>query len=209
MSKSLGNIVDPLDAARRFGPDPLRLYLVKEIPFGGDGDFSWERFDERYTADLADGLGNLASRSLAMIEKYRGGTVPEGPQTGLDQAGTTAVAEYAKAMDALDLKGGAEAAWTLVTAANQYIVQSAPWSLAKAGKDAELDAVLGALARCLVRLAVLTGPYLPGKAQELWEHLGQDALVTGGWRQVAEPKVAGAKVRKPEGLFPKPPPPNP
>lgn len=209
LSKSAGVRLDLRDAIARHGPDALRYFLLREVGFAADGNFTWERFDERYTADLADGLGNLASRSLAMIEKYRGGTVPEGPQTGLDQAGTTAVAEYAKAMDALDLKGGAEAAWTLVTAANQYIVQSAPWSLAKAGKDAELDAVLGALARCLVRLAVLTGPYLPGKAQELWEHLGQDALVTGGWRQVAEPKVAGAKVRKPEGLFPKPPPPNP
>ena len=73
MSKSLGNIVDPLDAADRFGPDPLRLYLAKEIPYGGDGDFTWERFEEKYNADLANNLGNLVNRVASMTERYQQG----------------------------------------------------------------------------------------------------------------------------------------
>lgn len=208
-SKSAGVRLDLNEAIARHGPDALRYFLLREVGFAADGNFTWERFDERYVSDLADGLGNLASRSLAMIEKYRGGVVPDGAQTSLDKAGSEALARYAEAMDAFDLKGGAEAAWTLVTAANQYIVQTAPWGLAKLEKTAELDAALASLARCLVRLAVMAGPFLPGKAQELWEHLGQDASVTGGWRQAEGPNPATAKVRKPEGLFPKPPPPNP
>ncbi len=74
MSKSIGNIVDPLDAAKRFGPDPLRLYLTKEVPYGGDGDFTWERFEEKYNADLANNLGNLVNRVASMTERYRQGT---------------------------------------------------------------------------------------------------------------------------------------
>ena len=73
MSKSLGNIVDPLDAAKRFGPDPLRLYLAKEVPYGADGDFTWERFEEKYNADLANNLGNLVNRVASMTERYRQG----------------------------------------------------------------------------------------------------------------------------------------
>ena len=98
-------------------------------------NFSWERFDERYISDLADGLGNLATRSLAMIEKYRGGIVPAGASTSLDGVGAEQVRTYRAAMDSLDLRGGADAAWSLVTAANQFIVQTAPWTLAKQGKD--------------------------------------------------------------------------
>ena len=73
MSKTMGNIVDPLDAANRFGPDPLRLYLAKEIPYGGDGDFTWERFEEKYNADLANNLGNLVNRVASMTERYQQG----------------------------------------------------------------------------------------------------------------------------------------
>jgi methionyl-tRNA synthetase len=106
-------------------------------------------------------------------------------------------------MDDLDLKGGVEAAWELVTVANQYIVQTAPWSLAKHGKDAELDASLAALARCLTRLTILSFPFMPGKAADLWAALGQDAPLGGAWRQVQEPQVAGLRITKPAALFPK------
>jgi methionyl-tRNA synthetase len=208
-SKSAGVKLELQDAISRHGPDALRFFLLREVGFAHDGNFSWERFDERYISDLADGLGNLVSRSLAMIEKYRGGIVPDGEPTTLDAAGDETVRAYAVQMDALDLRGGVDLAWGLVTSANQYIVQTAPWALAKEGKAAELDQALAALARCLTRLAVLIHPFMPGKADILWQHLGQDAPFLGAWRLAEAPGGPGRAVRKPEGLFPKPPPPSP
>jgi methionyl-tRNA synthetase len=206
MSKSAGTAVSLGEAIDRHGPDALRYFLLREVGFEADGNFTWERFDERYTSDLADGLGNLASRSLAMLAKYRAGVVPDVPaDTPLDQAGRKAVAAYAAAMDALDLRGGAEAAWTLVGTANLYIQQIAPWALAKAGKEAELDAVLAALARALYRLAVMAAPFTPGKAQLLWQSLGLRAeALGGGWSGLEQPPVTGLSTTKPEVLFPKP-----
>ncbi|HEU5154220.1 MAG TPA: methionine--tRNA ligase [Gemmatimonadales bacterium] len=204
-SKSAGVKLELSEAIAHHGPDALRYFLIREVGFSGDGEFSWERFDARYNSDLADGLGNLASRSLAMIEKYRSGVVPEAADTPLDAAGVATLAAYRKAMDATDLKGGAEAAWGLVGEANQFIVQKAPWTLAKEGKESELDATLAALARCLVRLAVLTSPFLPGKAEELWSHLGLEGRAETTRLQALDcPQVGGLKVRKPAGLFPKP-----
>src|SRR3989475_9906301 len=108
MSKSLGTIVDPIEAAGRYGADPLRLYLTKEIAFGGDGDFSWERYDERYNVDLANNLGNLVSRGCAMAVRYRQGRLtPTG--VGSDQLarlGAHAAADYRRAMDAPPPPGG-------------------------------------------------------------------------------------------------------
>ncbi len=82
MSKSLGTVLDPLEAAERFGPDPLRLYLIKEIVFGSDGDFTWDRFEEKYNVDLANNLGNLVNRVVAMADRYRAGTVRPGRSNG-------------------------------------------------------------------------------------------------------------------------------
>ncbi|HET8649230.1 MAG TPA: methionine--tRNA ligase [Gemmatimonadales bacterium] len=205
LSKSAGVQVALTEAVDRFGADAFRYFLLREVGFETDGTFTWERFDQRYAADLADGLGNLISRSLAMILKYRAGRVPDAGVTSLDEAGLTAVAQYAAAMDALDLSGGLDAAWGLVAAANQYIQETAPWSLAKAGRDAELDSALAAAARCLYRLAVLIGPALPSKAEALWRLLGEpgspaDALA---WQQLAAPPVAGCQVARSEGLFPR------
>jgi len=210
VSKSAGVAVSLDEAIDRHGPDALRYFLLREVGFTNDGEFSWERFDERYTADLADGLGNLASRSLAMIVKYREGKVtPAGP-TRLDTAGDDAIEAYGQAMDALDLKGAAEAAWNLVTAANQYIVQSAPWNLAKTGEMRELDQVLGSLARCLERLAILSAPFIPGKAEQLWASLGASLPIESvRWDRVQRPAPDGQVVQKPENLFPKPAPAQP
>ena len=206
MSKTTGTAVTLDEAIERHGPDSLRYFLLREVGFEADGNFSWERFDERYTADLADGLGNLASRSLAMVQKYRGGKIPAArPGSALDEAAEKALADYSRAMDVFDLRGGAEAAWSLVSAANLFVQQTAPWSLAKAEKQAELDEVLGALARTLGRLAIVASPFIPGKAQALWEALGIDGPVGAvEWNKTKDPGVAGRTSRKPEILFPKP-----
>lgn len=205
LSKSAGKTLDLGEAVDRFGPDAFRYFLLREIPWDNDGHFTWDRFTDLYTADLADGLGNLASRSLAMLAKYRGGKVPEAGETALDEAGREAIAAYEAAMECNDLRGAAEAAWRIVTAANQYIVQTAPWVLAKEGKESELDLVLASLARCLYRLAILGSPYMPGKSQELWALLGQEGeAADASWQSMLAPPVAGAATTKPAGLFPRP-----
>jgi methionyl-tRNA synthetase len=206
MSKSAGTAVSLGEATERHGPDALRYFLLREVGFEADGNFTWERFDDRYTADLADGLGNLASRSFAMLEKYRQGVVPEaGGPMSLDRGGEEAVARYVAAMDALNLRGGAEAAWDLVTAANLFIQQAAPWTLAKTGQDAALDEVLGALARALYRLAVMASPFMPGKAQLLWQAAGMPGQAeSADWNSLAAPPVSGRRTSKPPTLFPKP-----
>jgi len=207
-SKSAGVKLDLGEAVDRFGPDAFRYFLLREISWDSDGNFSWERFEDRYVADLADGLGNLVSRSLAMIEKYRDGVIPDAaPTTGLDAAGLEAVDRYVQAMDALDIQGGADAAWALVTRANQYIVHAAPWVLAKAGETEALDDVLAALARCLFRLALLVEPFLPTKATDLWHQLGlQTPLDASQFATLAAPSLSRIRTHRGEGLFPKPAP---
>jgi methionyl-tRNA synthetase len=205
MSKTAGTAVTLDEAIERHGPDALRYFLLREVGFEADGNFTWERFDERYTADLADGLGNLVSRSVSMILKYRQGVVPDAGTTALDQAGSDALGAYERAMEALDLRGGAEAAWSLVSAANMFVQQSAPWALAKTGKNEELDRALAALARALTRLALMASPFIPEKAQAIWSTLGlKGQLQSIDWSAGANPVIAGSAVRPPEVLFPKP-----
>src|SRR5262245_48612043 len=133
MSKSLGTAVDPLEAAQRFGADPLRLYLVKEISFGSDGDFSWERYEDRYNVDLANNLGNLVSRIAAMAEKYRQGTLRPGTASDgrLPAIAGEVLAAYSRGMDAFALEDGAAAVFRLIDAANEYIASTEPWTLAR------------------------------------------------------------------------------
>ncbi len=209
VSKSSGVAVSVESATARHGPDALRWFLLREVGFIGDGNFSWDRFDERYHADLADGLGNLASRSLAMLEKYRNGRVPapDGAVTPLDEAGLEVAERYVTAMDRFDLRGGAEAISGLVTQANQYIVQTAPWTLAKEQRDGDLDRVLGSLARCLFRLAGLLAPFMPEKAAVLWQSLGRkEQLGALTWTEILHPEQEGDVVARPPVLFPKPEP---
>jgi methionyl-tRNA synthetase len=206
MSKTAGTVVDLETAISRHGADALRYYLLRDIGYWNDGDFTWERFDARYIADLADGLGNLASRSLAMIVRYRDGVIPDGPATTLDESAASVVASYRAAMDDdFDFAKALDAVWVLVNGANQYIVQREPWALAKAGRDADLDEVLAALARCLYRITVLVEPFIPEKAAELWRALGQnDPIDPAAFGHLIEPPTTGIRVEKPPALFPKP-----
>ncbi len=204
-SKSAGVTLTLRNAIDRHGPDALRYFLLREVPWDADGGFSWERLDTRYTSELADGYGNLASRILAMITRYRDGTVPGVTDlTELDRAGEDAISAYQTAMDNHLLHEGGNAAWGLVSQANQFIEERAPWSLAKAGEDQELDIVLAALARALARITILASPFMPGKTQTVWNGLGLDGSPgEKGWEDLSEPATGGVTVHKFEPLFPK------
>jgi methionyl-tRNA synthetase len=193
MSKSLGTIVDPLEAAKRHGVDPLRLYLVKEIAFGGDGDFSWERYDERYNVDLANNLGNLVSRVAAMADRYRQGRLmPTTAASGvLARKGDECAAAYRRAMDALALHEGAAAIFRLVDATNEFIAEVAPWQLAK--DPAAADRLTQALfdAAEAIRLAgVMLTPIMPSSSAEILRRIGAAGAPQldrdGRWRNTGE-----------------------
>jgi methionyl-tRNA synthetase len=209
-SKSAGVAFSLEEAIDRHGPDALRFFLLREIPFDGDGDFSWERFDERYTAELANSWGNLASRVIAMIEKYREGIVPSGERTTLDHADVADLAHYHAAMDGSRgflLQEGAKRALASVTRGNEHVQSSQPWALAKdEGRHTELDNVLAALARNLARQCVLLFPFMPVKTEELWRQLGAPGRVSDQrFDALAGLDAAGWRVRKGAPLFPKPP----
>ncbi|MBI4545348.1 MAG: methionine--tRNA ligase [Gemmatimonadetes bacterium] len=201
-SKSAGAWVDLDDAIGRYGPDALRYYLLREVPWAGDGDFSWSRFAERYTAELADDLGNLANRTITMIERYRGGRVPAGAATALDETAGAVLRRYTEAMDAHLLHQGAATAMELADAANVFIERRAPWRQAREGDQAaELDATLASLARTLGKLATLLEPFMPQKMAALGGWLGLEPLPQ--LDQLATLELAGRRVKRAEVLFPK------
>jgi methionyl-tRNA synthetase len=175
MSKSLGNVVDPIDAAERFGVDPLRLYLVKEVPYGGDGDFSYERLGEKYNADLANNLGNLVSRLAAMSDRYRGGRLPSvSVSERLATIATAAVADYQRAMDTFMLHDATAAAFRIVDATNLFIADTQPWALAKDLARADrLTTVLADAAEAVRIAAVLLLPVMPSSAAEILRRIGE------------------------------------
>jgi methionyl-tRNA synthetase len=176
MSKSNPpTIIDPLDAARRHGVDALRLYLVKEVVFGDDGDFAWERFDERYNADLANNLGNLVSRVTAMAHQYRQGRLSPTGTASANLAGISenAAALYRKAMDELDITRAAADVFRLIDAANLHIAETAPWALAKDPAQANrLTQVLFDAAEAIRLAAVLLSPIMPASSREILRRVG-------------------------------------
>jgi methionyl-tRNA synthetase len=209
MSKTAGTAVS-LDAAiTRHGADALRYFLLREIGFEHDGNFTWDRFDARYTADLADTFGNLASRALSMVHRYRDGVVPKDPAAHtapLDQDARRALDAYARAMDDLALADGADQLVALAARANRYVEETAPWKLAKAQRTEELDTVLANLVRTVGRLALLALPFMPAQAGVLWDVLGS-GRPSGDLRfdDAYHLDPAGWRVEKPAPLFPKAP----
>ena len=211
-SKSAGVKLELADAIDRFGPDAFRYFLLREVPFDGDGSFSWERFEAVYTAELANGLGNLASRTTAMIEKYCGGVVPAGARGDVDAADLKDCAAARAAVDGSRgflLHEAVEAVGRTVDRANQLIQDAKPWVLAKdEAQRPELERVLATLARQLARQAVYLAPVMPGKAEALWRMLGGPGTAAGTTLAAADAlDCSGWTVSKGEGLFPRPEPP--
>jgi methionyl-tRNA synthetase len=206
MSKSLGNVLDPFAVIERFGADALRFYLLRDVPFGQDGSVSTEAFEQRYSSELANDFGNLASRTLAMIVRYRDGVVAAGEMDAVlvpDFDGLPARVE--ELIGKAELTLALEEIWERVRRLNRYVEEQAPWQLAKDPERAdELDRVLGTLVEGLRVVAVLLWPYLPASSERLLEALGSgggalDLSLAGA--AFGTGKIA--RVEKIESLFPK------
>ncbi|MFM2245930.1 MAG: methionine--tRNA ligase [Pseudomonadota bacterium] len=207
MSKSLGNVVDPTMLVRAYGAEQLRYFLLREIPFGGDGDFSHQAFFNRTNADLANDLGNLAHRALSMSEKWLGGVVPAlDADTEADLALGALAAKvgegFGPLFEAAQFSKALELLWELVSAGNKYIDSQAPWALNKSGQVARLGGVLRrSLEICRIAAALLA-PILPSKSQELADKLG---LPENPLQRVGslDGLIDGAPLRCGEPLFPR------
>src|ERR1051326_7914602 len=176
MSKSRGNVVRPGPIADTVGTDTLRYFLMREITFGQDGSFSYDALIQRYNADLANGLGNLASRTLTMISQNRGGVIPE--SDGLGEIAETARQTSSKALDCFDnfdFSRGLEAIWALIAVIDKFIVERAPWTIAKSkepGADKLLDETLFTAAETLRIVCIWLYPVMPEAAKKIWAQLG-------------------------------------
>jgi methionyl-tRNA synthetase len=203
-SKSAGVGLDLGEAIDRFGPDAFRYFLLREVPWDADGNFSWERFTERYTSELANGLGNLTSRTTSMLAKYHGGTVPASPLEP-DAAITSAVGAYRAAMDANLLHEGVAAAYELVRHANTVVAERQPWTMAKDPSRAdELDQTLAAMVRYLAAAATMLSPFMPAKMDDLWARLGSGRDGLPSLDELAALDVSGWKTSAGGILFPRP-----
>ena len=203
MGKSAGNAIDPFAIMDEYGTDALRFYLMREVSFGHDGAVSVEGFRARYESELANDFGNLASRTIAMVHRYRDGVVPGG-ELDAELAGEIdgANAEVCELLDAADLTNALEAIWQRVRRCNRYVEERAPWTLAKdPARAGELDSVLVSLAEGLRVVAVLLHPWMPESAAKLLAALGAPALDLDGARMQSGRLGAISKLQP---LFPKP-----
>lgn len=203
LSKSTGNVVDPLAVIAEWGLDAFRYYLVRELDIGPDGNWTDEGFRARYTAELANGLGNLVNRSVSMLRKYRGGVVPAVAQDLAAEA-AAAVRDSSAALDRFGLQESLRLIWGLINRANQYVDQTRPFSLAKDPAEAgRLDQVLYSLVEVCRILAVLLWPFMPDTAGRVFAQLrlegAPDSLALAAWGGLAP----GHTIGDPAPLFPR------
>ncbi|HXC31464.1 MAG TPA: methionine--tRNA ligase [Verrucomicrobiae bacterium] len=214
MSKSRGNVVRPRPIVSALGIEPLRYYLLREIVFGQDGSFSYDALVTRYNSDLANGLGNLASRTLTMIERYFGGEIPKPAPAGAQEnyvpgpadSANEALTSIMKLYDRLSFAQALEAIWEQVAALDKFITVEKPWALAEKPEDRlRLATVLYTAAAGLRIIAALAHPVLPEATQKIWSQLGLTEPLGGvqldllSWGQLKP----GTKIAKPEGIFPR------
>jgi methionyl-tRNA synthetase len=206
MSKSLGNGIDPIALVAEFGLDPVRFFLLREVPFGQDGDFSRAALNRRLNGDLANDLGNLAQRTLAFIAKNADGVVPvpgalAPADAALVGAARALVATVRAELDRQAFHMALEAVWVVVRAANSYIAEQAPWALRKTD-PARMNTVLWSLLEAIRHVAVLLQPFMPGSMARVLDQLGQGP----GARDIAAlatPMPAGIALPPPAPIFAK------
>jgi methionyl-tRNA synthetase len=203
MSKSLGNVIDPFEVIELYGTDALRYYLLREVAFGQDGSVSPEGFETRYTTELANEYGNLASRTLAMVERYRDGRVPDAePAAALQREFGDVADRVAARFDAVEVTAALDELWALVRALNRYVQEEAPWQLARDPDQAErLDQVLYTLVEGLRVVSILLLPFMPTATEALLAALGSSDRSLESARLGAAPGGAGVAALAP--LFPR------
>jgi methionyl-tRNA synthetase len=208
MSKSRGNIVRAEPIRRVMGADALRYFLLREIVFGQDGSFSYDALIGRYNSELANGLGNLASRTLTMINQYRGGAIPAGTDEAIQKTACGVIRTTAEAFYNFDFSKGLESIWSLLSAVDKFIVEQAPWTLAKkqdAESQAKLDRALYTSAEALRVATALLSPVLPESCTKIWTQLGMPEplesvrLDSLAWGQLS----AGQKIGEIAAVFPR------
>jgi methionyl-tRNA synthetase len=187
ISKTAGNIVEPVELVNEFGADAVRYYLLRNLSFASDGDFSREGLIQRYNDELAKDLGNLLNRVVTMVNRYRNGAIPvPGPASDLEEdlqsvaAGTRQRAE--KALEAWEIGNALQSIWSFVRRTNQYLEQSEPWQLARLPeKGAQLDTVLYSAAEAMRLLAIFLSPFIPGASDRILSQLGLGAVGGSAW----------------------------
>ena len=206
MSKSRGNIVRSEPIRQVMGADALRYFLLREVVFGQDGSFSYDALIGRYNSELANGLGNLVSRTLTMIGQYRGGVIPAGTVDAIADAARATIANAVAAFDAFEFTRGLETIWGLLSKLDKFIVERAPWKLARQPEaQADLDATLYTAAEALRIATVLLSPVLPQSTPKIWAQLGMTEplenarLDTLAWGQLP----VGQRIGEVSPVFPR------